>query len=220
MVLLRKKQPSSPYAKYTEGPKEWAAPKAHAAKEWAAPRVEPAVTKVRDEVVPVVAGAVTGALAASEPVRNEAGRRGKAAVAALRGELEAPKPKKHRVRKLFLLLSVLGAAYAGWKAWTKSSNQYSDPTEPWTVPSTSSTTPPSAGGVSAGDDVGAGFVSKPAPDDRGGASPDEALADEAAESAAIEDSTAATTMDVTTEPVTPSAASKSSSAAKSTKKTP
>ena len=222
MSLLRKQQPPpSTYARYTEGTKEWATPKAVAAKEWAAPRVEPAVTKVREEVVPVVAGAVTGALAASEPVRQEAGRRGKAAVAALKGELDAPKPKKHRLRKLMLVVSVLGAAYAGWKAFFKSSDD-SDPTSPWTTPSSGMSTSPSTGtaGTSFGNGSGADGAggpvlasdTKPETQDVGGASPDEALADEAAESAAVEDSTAANA-EMTTEPVTPSAAKKASSAA-------
>ena len=89
----------------------------------------------------MVAGAVTAALAATEPVRTEAATRGSAALAALKGEVEAPKPKKHRIRKLFVLATVLGAAYAGWKAWA-SQQQSSDPVSPWTSdsPTTSMST--------------------------------------------------------------------------------
>ena len=88
---------------------DWAAPKVDTAKDWAAPKVEPAVDKVKSDVLPAVAGAVTTALAATEPARAEAANRGSAALAALKGEVDPPKAKKHRVRKLFLLATVLGA---------------------------------------------------------------------------------------------------------------
>jgi hypothetical protein len=169
-----------------------------ATKDWAAPKVESGVDKVKTDVLPVVAGAVTAALAASEPVRTEAASRGSAALAALKGEVEAPKPKKHRIRKLFVLATVLGAAYAGWKAWA-SQQQSSDPVSPWT--SDSSTTSMST-------------VSpvRPATDDPGGAGPDEALADAVDEATAVEDGSPSATQPVT-EPVTPSNAKKVSDAA-------
>jgi hypothetical protein len=173
-----------------EAAREWAAPQVEAAKEWAAPRVEPAVAKVKEDVLPKVAGAVAAALAASEPVREEAGKRGTAAVAALRGELEPPK-KTHKLRNLFLLVTVIGAAVAGWRAWTKSSE--GEP-EPW-VAAAPAPTP----------------VTTPlATDDPAGASPDEALAD-AADAPAAE----VTDLSPTTEPVSPEQAAKVDEAAKS-----
>ncbi|MGH8971083.1 MAG: hypothetical protein ACRDV1_14175 [Actinomycetes bacterium] len=156
--------------RYAEATRDWAAPKAEATRDWAAPKVEPAVSKVKEDVLPKVAGAVAAALAASEPARDEAKTRGTAAIAALKGEVEAPKPKRHRVRKLFLLAGVLGAAYAGWKAWAAGR---SDAPEPWATPATTSDT---TGNVSP---VGAGVT--PVGDDFAGASPDEALADAAEE---------------------------------------
>jgi len=180
-----------------ETAKDWAAPKVETAKDWAAPKVETGVDKVKTDVLPVVAGAVTAALAASEPVRTEAASRGSAALAALKGEIEAPKPKKHRIRKLFVLATVLGAAYAGWKAWA-AQQQNTDPVSPWTTDSTTSMSTVSP--------------VRPATDDPGGAGPDEALADAVDEATAVEDGSPAATEPVT-EPVTPSNAKKVSDAA-------
>ena len=154
--------------KYAESTRDWAAPKVEAAKDWAAPRVEPVAARVKDDVIPKVAAAVAAALAASEPAREEAKTRGTAAIAALRGEVEAPKPKKHRVRKLFLLAGVVGAAVAGWKAWVGQQNR--EP-EPWATPIRSTTAGSPAGGPA------------PITDDAAGASPDEALADATEEKA-------------------------------------
>ena len=165
--------------RYAESTRDWAAPKVEAAKDWAAPRVEPVATRVKDDVLPKVAGAVTAALAASEPAREEARTRGTAAIAALRGEVEAPKPKKHRVRKLFLLAGVIGAAVAGWKAWVGQQNRQPDP---WATPISS---PPTMAGTSTGSSAPTGSTlgSAPVTDDAAGASPDEALADAAEEDA-------------------------------------
>ena len=157
--------------RYAETTRDWATPKVEAARDWAAPRVEPVATRVKDDVVPKVAAAVTAALAASEPALEEAKTRGTAAIAALRGEVEAPKPKKHRLRKLFLLAGVIGAAVAGWKAWV---GQQDRQPEPWATPVT---TPP--------------LSSAPVTDDAAGASPDEALADAAEEDAVSAEKAAA-----------------------------
>ena len=186
--------------------KEWAAPHVDTAKEWAGPKVEPALDKVVDkvnaDVLPAVASAVASALAATEPQRTEIADRGAAAVAALRGEVVAPSRKKHRVRKLFLLAGVLGAAWAGWKAWIA---RKQDPVDAWTTPSSPAVSPSTpVGNVTA--------VSTPSPatapttDDPGGAGPDEALAD-AADEAADEPPAS------TTEKVTPVRAKKVSDAA-------
>jgi hypothetical protein len=179
-----------------ETAKEWAAPKVETAKEWAAPKVENGVDKVKTDVLPAVAGAVTAALAATEPVRTEAATRGSAALAALKGEVEPPKPKKHRLRKLLVLATVIGAAYAGWKAWA-SQQQAGDPVSPWTSDTTSMSTVSPV---------------RPATDDPGGAGPDEALADAVDEATAVEDGSPATAEPVT-EPVTPSNAKKVADAA-------
>ena len=86
----------------------------------------------------VVAGAIASALAATEPQRAEIADRGAAALAALRGEVTAPNRKKHRVRKFFLFAGVLGAAWAGWKAWVA---RKQDPVDAWTTPSSPAVSP-------------------------------------------------------------------------------
>lgn len=193
-------------ARYAGQTRDWAAPRVEAAKDWAAPRVEPAVEKVQKDVMPAVAGAVTAALAASEPARQEAAARGSAALAALKGEVQAPKPKKHRVRKLFLLATVLGAAYAGWKAWAAKSS--SDPAQAWSSSSSSYGAGSSGSGVTS-----MAAASRPATDDTAGAGPDEALAD-AADEAKVEDEPAGgAAAGTTTEKVTPKNARKVSDAA-------
>jgi hypothetical protein len=176
--------------KYAESTRDWAAPKVEAAKDWAAPRVEPVAARVKDDVIPKVAAAVAAALAASEPAREEARTRGTAAIAALRGEVEAPKPKKHRVRELFLLAGVVGAAVAGWKAWVGQTNRQP---EPWATPIGTASSAGAGTGGTAGSSAGSGTTrtagtpisaaASPVTDDQAGASPDEALADKADEDA-------------------------------------
>ena len=167
-----------------------AAPKIEHAKEWTAPRVDTVKEKVGDDLVPKVAAAVTAALAAAEPVREEAKTRGTAALAALRGELEPPKPKRKRgvVRKFFLLAALGGAAAAAWKAWQAKSagpSEWSSTSYSSGTPATSGlttvepTTPPAAASASAEAYAGAG-TPHPTTDDVAAASPDEALADAAA----------------------------------------
>lgn len=184
-----------------ESAKEWAAPKVDTAKEWAGPKVEPAVERVKKDVVPAVTGAVVTALAATEPQRTEIANRSAAALAALRGELEAPKENKHRVRKFLLFATVVGAVYAGWKAFV-ARNQ--NPVDAWTTPAPATPvgnvtpmTPETAPGSTTASVV---------TDDEAGASPDEALAD-----ATDEESAAAPA--ATTEKVTPARAKKVSDAA-------
>jgi hypothetical protein len=173
--------------------RDWAAPRVEAARDWAAPRVEPMATRVKDDVMPKVASAVTAALVASEPAREEA--------------------KKHRVRKLFLLAGVIGAAVAGWKAWV---GQQDRQPEPWATPigsAPSSGTSSSAYATSSSPSTG---------DDAAGASPDEALADsadEASKSDTVVDVTRAGGTKATTEKVPPRAAKKAKSAADSSKPT-
>jgi hypothetical protein len=176
--------------RYAESTRDWAAPKVEAAREWAAPHVEAGATRVKDDVLPRVAGAVTAALAASEPAREEAKTRGSAAFAALKGEIEAPKPKKHRMRKLFLLAGVVGAAVAGWKAWVGQTNRQP---EPWATPIGTASSVGTGTGGTAGSSTGTASTltaAAPVTDDAAGASPDEALADQAEEDAvSVEKST-------------------------------
>jgi hypothetical protein len=174
---------------------DWAAPKVNSARDWAGPRMEPAVEKVKSDVLPAVAGAVATALAASEPARSEAANRGSAALAALKGEVAPPRRSKHRIRKLFLLATVLGGAYAGWKAWVA---RTTDPVDAWTT-APAPYRPQTAAGTVTPVGVGVGV------DDPAGASPDEALADAAAEEDAPVDLT-------TTEPVSTASAKKVSQA--------
>src|SRR5688500_17744203 len=140
-------------ARYAESTRDWAAPKVEAARDWAAPHVEAGATRVKDDVLPRVAGAVTAALAASQPAREEAQTRGSAAPAALKGEIEAPKPKKHRLRKLFLLAGVVGAAVAGWKAWVGQTNRQP---EPWATPIGTASSAGTGTGGTAGSTAGTG----------------------------------------------------------------
>jgi hypothetical protein len=193
--------------RYAESTRDWAAPKVEAAIDWAAPRVEPMTTRVKDDVMPKVASAVTAALVASEPAREEAKSRGTAAIAALRGEIEAPKPKKHRLRKLFLLAGVIGAAVAGWKAWM---GQQDRQPEPWATPIGSA--PSSAAGSTYSTPSSTSALG----DDAAGASPDEALAD-SSEQASSDDTVVDVTGVTTTEKVPPKAAKKAKSAAEASK---
>lgn len=183
---------------------DWAAPKVEATKDWAAPRVEPAVDRLKEDVLPRVAGAVAAALAASEPAREEAKTRGTAAVAALKGELAVPpKPRRRRTKRFFLLATVLGGAYAGWRAWK--GQKLPDEAEPWA----------SATGPGYGSSVPT--VLHPNADDAVGASLDEALSD-AAEDVAAAEVTDVTPADPTTESVTPKRARKVSDASKASPK--
>lgn len=111
-----------------EATKEWATPHVETAKEWAAPHVETAAIKVKSDVLPRVAEAVTAAIVASEPAREEAKIRGTAAIAALRGELDPPPSRRRRrTKRFFMFLTLTGAAIAGWKVWSASRSERPDP---------------------------------------------------------------------------------------------
>jgi hypothetical protein len=177
-----------------ETTRDWAAPRVEAARDWAAPRVEPVTTRVREDVLPKVAGAVGAALVASEPVREEAKSRGTAAIAALKGEIEAPKPKKHRIRKFFLFATLVGAGVAAWKAWVGQQNRQP---EPWATPIGSAPSGGTTYGSGSSGSSGSGGTSSISTTptsaaattgtDAAGASPDEALADAATDSDATAD---------------------------------
>jgi hypothetical protein len=105
-----------------EHAREAVAPVLGQAREAAAPHLTVARDKamsLKDEVLPKVAAGVSAGLAASEPVRTEAIRRGTASIAALRGQIEPPKTHRGRRRAgKFLVVVALGAgASAAYKAW-------------------------------------------------------------------------------------------------------
>jgi len=131
----------------------------------AAPALASAKEKWADEVVPRVTASVTAAKEAAQPVREEAMRRGAATLAALKGDLEPPRPKgrrRHRVRKVLLFAGLTGVVVGAFHAWRRS-----QAAESWV--SADSYAPsrlePDAGSTPAADAAGA--------------APDEVLADEA-----------------------------------------
>jgi hypothetical protein len=143
-----------------------AAPLLADARERTAPAPAAAKERLTHDVLPAITAAIAAAGEATEDVREETSKRGKAAVAALKGEVEAPK-KKHRLRNLLLVLGLGGIVAAVAK---KLSDR--EPTTAWQ----SSYTPPPAA-TSAADNGGAHRADA---DDQGGASPDVAAADAAA----------------------------------------
>jgi vacuolar-type H+-ATPase subunit H len=160
--------------------REKAAPVLTEAREKAAPllaeardKTVPAVQEARDrlvtEVVPVLTAALAAASEATEEVRGETKKRGKATVAALKGEVEAPEKKTHRVRTLLIVLGLGGVAtfvakrMSDRQATTAWESAYTPP-----APAPTPASSPQAGAHKAG------------ADDEGGASPDVAVADSAA----------------------------------------
>jgi hypothetical protein len=117
----------SPYA---EKAVERGAHYAHVAVEKASPVIDDALSKVgpatehaaekarerfNDDVLPKVTAALASLAAAAEPVVEETSRRGKATKAALRGEIDVPKKKSHRLRKVVLFLGFGALAAAAVK---------------------------------------------------------------------------------------------------------
>lgn len=90
----------------------------------AAHELAPYVETARDRV----SEAVVAGLAASAPYREEAARRGTAAVAALKGEVEV-KPDRHWGRKILLTTGVAGLVFAAYKYLTGESS-----TSGWQTP--------------------------------------------------------------------------------------
>ena len=89
------------------------------AREKAAPALHDAKDRINTDVLPVLTAAVAAAGAATEDVRGETAKRGKAVAAALKGEVEAPK-ESHKLRTFLVLLGnrwpslperLLGKAY-------------------------------------------------------------------------------------------------------------
>jgi vacuolar-type H+-ATPase subunit H len=139
------------------------------AREKAAPAVSDARDRISTEVIPAITAAIAAANEATEEVRGEAGKRGKAAVAALKGEVEAPK-ETHRFRN-FLVILGLGGAIA-FVAKKLSDRPSSTTWESNYTPAPAPTPPTSAAGAHRAEGEG---------DDQGGSSPDVAKADAAAE---------------------------------------
>jgi hypothetical protein len=141
-----------------------AAPLVADAREKAGPALAAGKERIATDVLPVITAAIVAAGEATEDVRGESKKRGKAAVAALKGEVEAPEKKTHRVRKVLILLGLGGIIAAVAK---KLSDR--QPTTAWQ----SSYTPTPAAAS------GAGGGAHKADNDQGGASPDVAAADAA-----------------------------------------
>jgi hypothetical protein len=107
-----------------------------------APYVETARDRVKDDIVPRVSEAVAAGIAASAPYREEAARRGTAAVAALKGEVEV-KPDHHWGRKILLATGLAGLVFAAYKYLTGESS-----TSGWQTPT--SAPAPSAANTTTG----------------------------------------------------------------------
>jgi vacuolar-type H+-ATPase subunit H len=135
------------------------------ARDKAGPAISDAKQRLATEVLPMIAAAVAAADEATEEVRTESKKRGKAAMAALKGDVEPPK-KKHRMRKFLLVLGLGGLLAAVAKKLAD---------RPATTTWQSSYTPtpgPEGGGAHRAEDEA---------DDQGGSSPDVVAADNAAE---------------------------------------
>lgn len=145
--------------------REKAAPFVVEARDKAAPALHEARDRISSDVLPVLTAAVAAAGAATEDVRGETAKRGKAVAAALKGEVEAPK-QTHKLRNLLVLLGL-----GGLVAFVVKKKSEREPTTAWQSSYTPS--PASAPGG------GAHKAAEPA-DDAGGASPDVAAADAAA----------------------------------------
>ena len=148
--------------------REKAAPLLAEAREKTAPALHEAKDRINSDVLPVLTAAVAAAGAATEDMRGETAKRGKAVAAALKGEVEAPK-ESHKLRNLLVLLGL-----GGLVAYVVKKKSDREPTTAWQssyTPTPASTTDNTPGG--------AHKAEEPA-DDAAGASPDVAAADAAA----------------------------------------
>ena len=147
-----------------------AAPYVADARDKAAPYVSDARDKFSESVLPVLTAALASMDEATEDVRDETKKRGRAVAAALKGEIEAPK-KKHRGRTLLVLLGLGGLGYAAYKKFGGK-----QPTTTW---QSSYTPPPAPTPAPAGGPVaGAGAHRADAePDDTAASDPAEAASD-------------------------------------------
>ena len=147
-----------------------AAPYVAEARDKAAPYVSDARDRFSESVLPVLTAALASVDEATEDVRDETMKRGKAVAAALKGEIEAPK-KKRRGWKLLVLLGLAGLGYAGYQKFGGK-----QPTTTW---QSSYTPPPAPTPAPAGGPVaGAGAHRADAePDDTAASDPAEAASD-------------------------------------------
>ena len=151
-----------------------AAPYVSDARDKAAPYVSDARDKFTETVLPVLTAALASVDEATEEVRDETRKRGKAVAAALKGEVQAPE-KKHRGRKLLVLLGLGGLGYAAFKKFgakqptTSWQSSYTPPPAP---------TPSPAGGPVAGAGTAAG-AHRAEGDDVAASDPGEAASDAA-----------------------------------------
>lgn len=147
-----------------------AAPYVAEARDKAAPYVSDARDRFSETVLPVLTAALASVDEATEDVRDETKKRGRAVAAALKGEIEAPK-KKRRGWKLLVLLGLAGLGYAGYQKFGGK-----QPTTTW---QSSYTPPPAPTPAPAGGPVaGAGAHRADAePDDTAASDPAEAASD-------------------------------------------
>lgn len=150
-----------------ETAREKAGPVIAEARDKAAPAVNDVRDRITADVLPVIVAAIAAASEATEDVRGETKKRSKAAVAALKGEVEAPKKKTHRFRNFLLVLGLGGIAAAVAK---KLSDRQSTTT--WESNPTPAPAPAAPAGAHKAETTG---------NDQGGASPDVAAADAASE---------------------------------------
>ena len=151
-----------------------AAPVLADARDKAAPHIADARDRLATEVLPAVTAALATLDAATEEARHETVRRGKAVAAALKGEVEAPQPKKRRGRlAALLLLAVGGAVFAVSR---KLSGR--KPTTNWQSSYTPPPTPATSTGPAAGVGVEGGLHrAEDTADDTAAAEPGEAVSD-------------------------------------------
>lgn len=140
------------------------------AREKAAPALHEAKDRINSDVLPVLTAAVAAAGAATEDVRGETAKRGKAVAAALKGEVDVPK-ESHKLRNLLVLLGL-----GGLVAFVMKKKSDREPTTAWQ----SSYTPTPASTSAAGATPAGAHKAEESADDVGGASPDVAVADAAA----------------------------------------
>ena len=158
-------------APYLADARDKAAPFVADARDKAAPLVADARDKFSETVLPVLTAALASVDEATEEVRDETRKRGKAVAAALKGEIEAPQ-KKHRGRLLLVLLGLGGLGYAGYKKFGAK-----QPTTSWQssyTPPPAPTSPPAGGPV-----AGAGAHRAEEADDVAASDPGEAASDAA-----------------------------------------
>jgi vacuolar-type H+-ATPase subunit H len=108
-VLKDARDKAAPYVDTARGA---AAPYVDTALAKAAPLVESARDRLTNDVLPALTAAVAAVDDATEDVRAEALKRGKAVVAAAKGEEVVEESSTHRLRNLLIALGLGGVAFA------------------------------------------------------------------------------------------------------------